>query len=257
MNIIDTHCHICSENLIPLRKEILDQCSELSMKIIEVGYTLESSESAIKLAAANNNIYASIGIHPSEYTAEKPQELYSRLNSLVLSPKVLAVGEIGLDFHWESPKPFQYQLLELQLDLAKKRNLPVIFHVRQAYHEFYEFIKSYDFLSENAVVHCFSSDISWARPLLNLGFYLGFDGPITYPKNDALREVLAFCPQEKILCETDCPYMPPVPYRGKTNRPAYIVEVIKKISSIKNINFSDMSDILYNNAHRLFRIDLS
>ena len=257
MNIIDTHCHICSEKLLPLHEEILKECSELNMEIIEVGYTLESSESAIRLAATNKDIYASVGIHPSEYTAEKPEELYSRLYSLSLSPKVIAVGEIGLDFYWQSPKSFQYQILELQLDLAKKRSLPVIFHVRQAYHEFYEFIKPYNFLSENAVLHCFSSDVSWARSFLNLGFYLGFDGPVTYPKNDALREVLTFCPHEKILCETDCPYMPPVPYRGKTNRPAYIVEIIKKISSIKNMNISEMSDILYKNAHRLFKIDPS
>ena len=253
MKLIDTHCHLTLDHFNNEREELIKKLSENFDFLCEVGIDLSSSKKAIELSKNVENIYCSVGIHPTETEGLKYDD-YDELEKLMEYEKVIAVGEIGLDFHWNTDKKDQYIGFEKQLYIANKNNLPVIMHIRDAYTEVLEFLKTHKLPEAGGVVHCYSSDRKSAKKFLDMGLYLGFDGPITYPKNEELREALKYTPIDKILPETDAPFLPPVPYRGKRNTPLYIQYIYEKISEIKQIDLEPLKEILQLNAKKLFKV---
>ncbi|BBE29914.1 hydrolase TatD family protein [Tepiditoga spiralis] len=253
MKLIDTHCHLTLEHFDNEREELIKELSEKFEFLFEVGIDLKSSKKTIELSKKVKNIYCSVGIHPTE-TENLKHDDYDEIEKLIENKKVIAIGEIGLDFHWDTDKKDQYIGFEKQLYIANKNNIPIIMHIRDAYTEAIDFLKTHNIPEMGGVVHCYSSDRKNAKKFLDMGLYLGFDGPITYPKNQELREVLKYTPIDKILPETDSPFLPPVPYRGKRNNPLYIQYVYEKISEIKQIDIEPLKEILFLNAKKLFKV---
>jgi TatD DNase family protein len=215
--------------------------------IIEVGESPASWPKALELARAYENIYAAIGVHPCA------ADEYSDFSGLIASEKVVAIGECGLDYHWKDvPRKLQIEAFEKQLELAETSGKPVIIHCREAEPDAFAILKGHGRLA--GVIHCFSSDAGYAEKFLELGFYIGIDGPVTYPSAANLKAAVAAVPAERILLETDCPYLPAQPFRGKRNEPAYIKYAAECIAGIKNIPIIKFLEITDCNTERLFGI---
>ena len=196
-------------------------------------------------------IYAAVGIHPEEIYKEESIEEIKKLTS---HKKVVAIGEIGLDYHYDDTnKEDQMKYFIDQLNLANEVNLPVVIHSRDAQKDTLDTLKTIK-INNSGVVHCFSGSLESAKELLKLGFYLGFDGPITFKNARNALEVLEYMPLDKILIETDAPYLTPIPFRGERNNSMYLTYVINKIAEIKNISSEEIADITMNNAKTLFKI---
>jgi len=251
LNFIDTHCHLLLKQFDDDRQEMLKKANEELDLLIEIGINVESSKNVVDFVKDEEKIFGAVGIHPTESQDLKETDL-DKIKELVGKPKIVAIGEIGLDFHWETNKQDQYKSLDAQLDIAEEMGLPVIFHIRDAYDEAYNFLQKKGLPARKGVVHCFSSDWEAAEKFLDLGLYLGFDGPITYPKNNKLRKVVENTPVDRILPETDSPFLPPVPYRGKRNNPTYVKYVYEKISEIKGIAVENLKEITKSNVEKLF-----
>jgi len=251
LNFIDTHCHLLLKQFDDDRQELMKKVNEELDLLIEIGINGETSKNVVDFVKGEERIFGAVGIHPTESEGLKETDL-DEIKELAGKPKILAIGEIGLDFHWETNKQEQYKNLDSQLDIAKETKLPVVLHIRDAYDEAYNFLQKKGLPENKGVVHCFSSDWEIAKKFLDLGLYLGFDGPITYPKNNELREVLEKTPVDRILPETDSPFLPPVPYRGKRNNPTYVKYVYEKISEIKGIDIETLKEITHKNVEKLF-----
>src|SRR3989339_631849 len=244
--MIDTHCHLLDESFNSDRKEVIERAfAEGITKIIEISVEPSLWQGSLDLCRRYNNIFCTFGIHPHD--AEK----YVDYTHLLKDEKVVAVGEFGLDYHRNNvDKKIQAEVFEKQLDIAKKINKPVIIHSREAEVDSYKILSQYKNL--RGVVHCFSSTLEYAEKFLALGYYLGIDCPVTYPKADNLRDVVKNVPLEKILLETDAPYLPPQKFRGKRNEPSYIKFIAEEIAKIKNLSIDEVSKITDNNAEVLF-----
>ncbi|KUK83849.1 MULTISPECIES: TatD family hydrolase [Petrotoga] len=251
MNFIDTHCHLLLKQFDEDRQEIMKKVNEELDLLIEIGINVETSKNVVDFVKNKEKIFGTVGIHPTESEGLKETDL-DEIKELSRKPKIVAIGEIGLDFHWETNKQDQYKSLDTQLDIAKEVGLPVVFHIRDAYDEAYNFLQKKGLSEYKGVVHCFSSDWEKAQKFLDLGLYIGFDGPITYPKNNKLREVVEKTPVERILPETDSPFLPPVPFRGKRNKPTYVKYIYEKISEIKGIDIETLKEIIKSNVEKLF-----
>jgi|SRR5690554_1915143 len=250
--MIDTHAHINVEPLINNIETILKNAKTNGVsKIVAVGMDLETSLKAIKLANTYENIYASVGIHPG-YVNNSDHE---QLNHLYENKKVIAVGEIGLDFyHTDKNKDLQLVVFEQQIVKAIKLNLPIIIHTRNSFSEAYEIVKKYQG-QVTGVFHCFSASLEDAKKAIDLGFYVGFDGPITFKKNnDELINIVKNIDINKILIETDSPYLSPEPFRHKKNEPANLIYIAKKLAEIKDLTFKEVVRVTSNNAKKLFNI---
>lgn len=251
MNYIDTHCHILLKQFDDDRNEVLKKIDEELDFYIEIGIDIETSKKIVDFVKEHSKAYGTVGIHPTESENIKKETL-EELEKLSLSSKIVAIGEIGLDFYWDTSKQDQYKVFDAQMEIARKIDKPLVLHIRQAYNQTYEFLKKIPLPKKVGVVHCFSDTWETAKKFLDMGFYLGFDGPITYPNNKELREVVEKTPLDKILPETDSPFLPPVPYRGQRNNPIYVKFVYEKIAEIKNKSVEEMKEILGNNAKKLF-----
>lgn len=251
MKYIDSHCHISSENFDNDREDYLKILHEKMDYILEVGTDIKTSEESFLLSQKSPIIYFSCGIHPTE-TENAAKDFEIHFDRFKKSDKLTAIGEIGLDFHWDTDRQKQYMFLDMQMNYAAENKLPVIYHVRDAYDEIYEFFKNRTNILTESVIHCFSSDSEHAKKFLDMGFYLGFDGPITYPKNNDLRAALKYTPMNRILIETDSPYLPPVPFRGKRNQPDYVEYIYKKICEVKETEESKLAYIHKENFENLF-----
>ncbi|KLO23764.1 TatD family hydrolase [Marinitoga sp. 1197] len=251
MRLIDTHCHL---NLIENKEDIIKSFEENNVNfVIEVGIDIENSFKSLELADNHKNIYCAVGIHPNE-SKKLSNKDFDTINILAKNEKVVAIGEIGLDYYREyTTKNEQYYSFVNQFNLAKENKLPVILHIRDAYDDAFNLILNEGVNEDLGVVHCFSSDWKTAKKFLDLGFYIGIDGPITFKNNYKLVEVVKNTPVEYILPETDSPFLTPVPFRGKKNNPIYTKYIITKIAEIKNINPEELSEIFIENAKKLFR----
>ena len=194
-----------------------------------------------------------MGWHPEEWQSWNGESM-ALLRSLCAQPKVVAIGEIGLDYYWDTEhKALQREMFERQLSLAIERDLPVIVHDREAHGDCLETVMNYP--EARGVFHCFSGSAEMAKELVRRGWYLGFDGPVTYKSNKKAAEVLAVTPLERILVETDSPYMAPEPYRGKRNNSTLLVYVLEKIAALKGVGADEMARITHENGCRLFGIE--
>ena len=254
MPIFDTHAHYDDSRFDGDRDAVLAALPEAGVELVlDPGCDLPSSRAAAALAERYGHVYAAAGIHPENCAGFQDADL-AALRQLLAQPKVAAIGEIGLDYYWAEnpPRDFQQMVFRKQLALAEELDLPVIVHDREAHGDCLAIIK--EFPTVIGVFHCFSGSPEMAAELLKRGWYLGFDGPITYKNAKRAPEVAAVTPLERIVVETDAPYMAPVPMRGKRNDSRYLPYVIEKLAEWKSVTAEEMTRVTWENGRRLFRI---
>ena len=252
--IFDSHAHYDSTQFDEDRGQLLAGMKDSGVgTIINVGASLEGCESSVKLAGEYDFIYAAVGVHPDDI-GDLNEETFARLRELAGSKKVVAIGEIGLDYHWDThPRQLQKYWFIRQLSLARDMGLPVIIHSRDAAKD------TFDIMAQNAsglkgVIHCYSYSPQMAMDYVKLGFHIGLGGVVTFKNAKKSKETAAVIPMENLLLETDCPYMAPVPFRGKRNNSAYIDYVAAEIAQIRGITKEEVIRGTAKNAERLFNI---
>lgn len=250
----DTHAHYDSGKFNADREEVLRAVHESGVAlIVDPGDCAATSARAVAIAQEYDFVYAAVGWHPEEAAGWTDDSL-EQIRALAAQPKVCAIGEIGLDYYWDaSTKATQEIMLRAQLELALELDLPVIIHDREAHGDSLRIVCDYPGL--RGVFHCFSGSAEMAKELIRRGWYLGFDGPVTYKSNKKAAEVLAVTPLERILVETDSPYMAPEPCRGKRNDSSLLVYVLEKIAALKGVSAEEMTRITQENGCRLFGIE--
>ena len=248
--IFDTHAHYDDERFDDIREELFCEMQQNGVYgIVTCGCDEVSSKKAIKLAEDYDFVYAAVGIHPGNIDSGTTIE---QIKSLATHPKCVAIGEIGLDYYWvKDNKDLQIEIFENQLMLAKKLNLPVIVHDRDAHQDTMELLKKH---KPKGVLHCFSGSVETAKEVLRLGMYIGFGGALTFKNARKALEVADMLPLDRLLLETDCPYMAPVPMRGKRNDSSLIPYVAEKMAEIKNTDAQSVLDIATKNTKKLFNI---
>src|SRR5215472_3280873 len=236
MQLVDTHCHLDSDQFDSDREAVIKRALAAGvewMMAIGTGEGPPDLEAAIRLADRYPFIFATIGVHPHD-ASKAADETLDRLRELAHHPKVLAIGEIGLDYHYNfSPRGVQGEIFERQLALAREAGKPIVIHTREAWADTLDLIRSH--WRGEGIMHCFTGDEVQAREALDLGFYLGFGGVLTFPKAESTRQAARIAPADRILIETDCPYLAPVPHRGKRNEPAFIRETVKRLAEIRGV----------------------
>jgi len=264
--LIDTHCHLNFKAFDKDLKEIIDAAKKVGVeKIIIPGAKIDSSSKACKIASIFPNCFAAVGIHPHHANSIELSKVETQLSNLIKEKgRVVAIGEIGLDYHQykgsppltDSDKENQKKLFLLQIEIAAKSELPVIIHCRNAFDELFALLDNFA-SSPNAikgVFHCFSGNKNHLATALNLGFYIGFDGNITYPENQHLQEVVKSTPMSAMLLETDSPFLSPAPYRGSRNTPANLVITTQSVAQIHHQTAEKIEEITYSNAMKLFHL---
>ncbi|RKI92038.1 TatD family deoxyribonuclease [Parablautia intestinalis] len=253
--IFDTHAHYDDEAFDTDRDELLKDMWKNGVEfVVNVGASIESSKKALKLAETYSFIYAAIGVHPSE-TGEMTEEDIVWLERKAADSKVTAIGEIGLDYYWKEPdKDIQKKWFERQLWLAGRVKLPVIIHSRDAAKDTLEILKSWKKDKTAGVIHCYSYTKESAREYLDMDYYFGIGGVVTFKNARKLTEAVSYIPMNRILLETDCPYLAPEPYRGKRNQSSYIDYVAQKISEIKQISKEEVLVQTMQNAKDFYSI---
>ncbi len=249
--LIDTHAHTCDEKFDSDRTEVLNRAFLSGVKnIIEVGCEPEIWNKVFELSQ-RENIFSMYGIHPQDASKFNDENL-NKLKVFLKDKKCVAVGEIGLDYHYEnSARNIQKEVFIKQINLALEFDKPVCIHCRSAYGDMLKILNDFEKLPKG-VIHCFSGNLQEAYDVTQLGFLIGIDGPCTYPKSDKLKEVIANIDIEKLLTETDCPYLAPQLYRGQRNEPSYVAEIAKQIAEIKKMSFEDVCNSTFLNAVKLF-----
>lgn len=252
---IDTHAHLFYPNFNGELDGVISRAKDSGVDYIIVPATdLASAAQAIELSDKYSFIYATVGIHPHD-TKEWKDTLLTNLEELAKHPKVVAIGEIGLDYYYDfSPKEIQIQAFKQQLDLALKLNKPVVIHNREADSDVMNIIRSYKGTGLRAQFHCFAGSLADAKELIEMHHMISFTGNITFHKADTLRNILRNIPLDDILLETDAPFMTPVPHRGKRNEPSYINLVAQKIAEVQNLSVDIVANTTSYNAHKLFGI---
>lgn len=258
--LIDTHCHLDLEAFDADREAVLMRARESGVtSVINPAVDLESGAMALKLTEKYAGVFAAVGIHPNSTAHFHPDNLTQIEVQAQSSPKVVAIGEIGLDYHWDdSPKGAQRTAFEAQLSLAAGLGLPVIIHNRDASEDVIAVLRTWlptlpeQLRARPGVMHSFSAPAEIADEALALGFYLGFTGPVTYKKADDLRAIAARIPADRLLVETDSPYLPPQAHRGQRNEPAYVRYVAERLASLRNLSNIEFARQTTANAERLF-----
>jgi TatD DNase family protein len=258
--LIDSHCHLNFTAFDPDRTEVLARASQTGIRaIINPSINLEDSQRVIALAESLSNVYAAIGFHPNDATNFDEAAL-ARLRALASHPKVVAIGEIGLDYYWdESPRPVQRYVFEQQLALARELAKPVIIHQREASTDTMAVLRAWAASKEHPglVLHSFSGDQAMAEEAVALGFFIGISGPVTFKNARSLPEVIKTVPLERLLVETDAPFLTPHPYRGKRNEPAYVKLVAERLASLRQLPLAQLSRQLTENTIKLFGLPIS
>ena len=256
MDLIDTHCHIHSKDYGLDPDLVIKDGAEAGVSVaIVVGTDLEDSKLAVKFAKNHDNIYSSIGIHPHEAKVyiNDPKKL-NEFASLADDKKVVAIGECGLDYYYNhSPKADQKKILEFQLELAQKHNLPVIFHVRDAFEDFWPIIDRYPNI--RGVIHSFTASKEILQEILSRNLYVGLNGIMTFTKNQAQLDAAKLVPLEKMLLETDAPFLTPAPYRGTIAQLKHVTNVAFFLSELRNETLESISKVTTSNAKKLFNLN--
>ena len=253
--IFDTHAHYDDEQFDGDRDELLKSMPDLGVgTIVDVSATYESCEKVLALAGKYPHVYAAIGVHPDE-VGELNEDKIQHMKELCCNKKVVAVGEIGLDYYWDNePHEVQQKWFIRQLELAKEVNLPVIIHSREASQETFDIMKEHHAGSTGGVIHCFSYGVEMAREYLNMGYYIGIGGVLTFKNAKKLIEVAEYAPLDRIVLETDCPYLAPVPNRGKRNFSGNLPYVVEKLAEIKGVSAEEIIRETTKNAREMYRI---
>ena len=256
MKIIDTHAHYDEEAFDSDRDEVLSSLPQAGVAaVVNVGASMKGALDSAALADKWPFVYCAAGIHPDD-TGELDEEGIQTIKNLCSNKKCVAVGEIGLDYYWmKQPKDVQQYWFRRQMELSGEGKLPINVHSREAAQDTFDMIKKYHAGSTGGIIHCFSGSAQMAEEYVKLGYYIGIGGVITFKNARVLKEVAAAVPEDRIVTETDAPYLAPVPFRGKRNMSGYIRYVIAEIAAIKGRSEEDMAKILFDNACRVYRLD--
>ncbi len=254
--LIDSHAHLDDLRYDTDRANVLQRAQTAGIEaIVTIGCDLATSQAAVALAHAHPNIFATIGVHPHE-AKEIGEGWYESFRSLAQHPKIVAYGEIGLDYHYDhSPREIQRQRFREQIHLARELALPLVIHTREAQEDTVTILREEGAGDIGGVFHCFSGDAWLAKDALDLGFYLSFSGVLTFKNATMLRDIAKTVPLDRLMVETDCPYLAPVPYRGKRNEPAYVQYVAETLAEIRgNGSVESIARSTVENTKRVFKI---
>ena len=251
--IFDTHVHYDSEEFDEDREALLSGLQGQGIgAVVNIGASIRTTKNTLELIRKYPFIYGAAGVHPNE-TGELNDELMQWLREAAENPKIVAIGEIGLDYYWDKPdRETQKRWFVRQLDLARETGLPVVIHSRDAAKDTLDIMKEQKAGDIGGVIHCFSYGVEIAREYLNMGFYLGIGGVLTFKNARKLKEVAEYMPMDRLVLETDCPYLSPVPFRGKRNSSLYLPCVVVAVSQIKGISREQVEQITYDNARKLY-----
>jgi TatD DNase family protein len=251
MHLIDTHCHLDDSKFDDDREQTIQRALDAGVSrlmAIGTGNGPPDLEAAIRLADRYPFIYATAGVHPHD-AAKATTDTWEQLERLAAHPKVLAIGEIGLDYHYDfSPRPVQNQAFDLQLAIARRVGKPIVIHTREAWNDTLAALRQWQ---DGGIMHCFTGDAAQARQALDLGFHLSFGGVLTFRTAESVREAARFAPEDRIFVETDSPYLAPVPHRGKRNEPAFIVETARRLAEVRGVTAEHIAAVTTANFERL------
>jgi TatD DNase family protein len=253
--LFDTHAHLHFPDFMTDFDEMMTRARAAGVRrMVTIGTDAETSRAAVAIAERDPDVWASVGLHPHD--AESGDEaLFAELERLAGSPRVVALGEMGLDFFRNlSPRPVQETAFRRQIALARALRKPVLVHCRDAYAETLALLAEEGVKDVGGIMHCFSGDVEIARRCLDLGLLVSLAGPVTYPNARALPDVARFVPADRLVVETDCPYLPPQPYRGKRNEPSYLVITAARVADLRKESIDELGPRMAENARRLFRI---
>lgn len=253
--IFDSHAHYDDGAFDSDRETLLGSLRDSGIGlVVNIGASLATTRKTVALAEAYPFIYGAAGVHPSD-TGELTEENFSCIEEALNHPKILAVGEIGLDYHWDEPERLvQKKWFERQLLLGRGKNMPVVIHSREAAQDTLDMMKGCGAKDMSAVIHCFSYGVEMAREYLNMGHYLGVGGVVTFANGKKLKEVVQYMPLSQMLLETDCPYLSPVPNRGRRNDSRNLHDVVKAVAALKGVSEEKVEEITWENACRFYRI---
>jgi TatD DNase family protein len=260
VQFVDSHCHLDDQQFDSDREAVIQRAKQEGLKYvlaIGTGDGPPDLEAAIRLADQHSFIYATVGVHPND--AEKANlNAFKNLQDLLKHPKLKAIGEIGLDYHWGVPKESQLPVFRTQLEMAMEARLPVVIHTRDAWDDTLAELRSVWAPSGlPCLMHCFTGDAKQARECIDLGFYLSFGGVTTFPKSAEIREAARITPADRILIETDSPYLAPVPHRGKRNEPSFVVHTASAIAHLRGVTLEEFAFQTTANFENIFRIESS
>jgi TatD DNase family protein len=253
VKLVDSHCHLDDEQFAQDRDAAIERARAAGIErilAIGTGSGPPDLEAGIRLAEQHTFIFATVGVHPHDAAKATP-DTFDRLAELARHPKVLAVGEIGLDYHYDfSPRDVQRSVFMAQLALAAKAQKPIVIHTREAWDDTLAILREHG-LPNGGIMHCFTGGPGEAEQALKLGFHLSFGGILTFPKADDVRKSAALTPENRLLVETDAPYLAPVPHRGKRNEPSFIVETIRRLAELRGWSPEHTADVTTRNFARL------
>lgn len=254
--LFDTHVHLNAHQYNEDVEEVIERAREVGVSyMVVVGFDEETIHKAMALTERYDFIYAAVGWHPVDAIDMTGKHL-EWLEELAAHPKVVALGEMGLDYHWDkSPRDVQKEVFRKQIRLAKKVKLPIIIHNREASADIIAILQEEDAQEVGGIMHCFSGSVEIAEQCLAMNFYLSFGGPVTFKNAKKPKEVVRHMPLDRLLIETDCPYLTPHPFRGKKNEPAYVKYVAEEIAQLKEIDYEQLAKITTENAKKLFAIN--
>jgi len=254
-DLFDTHAHLHFPEFADDLDAVLERARAAGVRrILTIGTDVPTSRAAAALAFREPNVWAAVGIHPHE-AADADEAALAEIERLAGGPRVVAIGETGLDFFRNlAPREAQERALRSQLALARRTRKPVLIHCRDAHEETLSILGAADVSEHGGIMHCFSGDVGIARRCLDLGLLLSLAGPVTYPKPGALPEVAKFVPADRLVVETDCPFLPPQPYRGKRNEPAYLAITAARVAELRGEPLADLAARMSENARSLLRL---
>ena len=251
MKLVDSHCHLDDPKFDDDRDVAIARARAAGVErllAIGTGSGPPDLEAAVRLAERYDFIYATVGVHPHD-ASKATEEAFVRLRELAAHPKVVAIGEIGLDYHYDfSPRPVQRDVFARQVALAAEAGRPIVIHTREAWDDTLAEVRS---LRHGGIMHCFTGDTVQARQALDRGFHLAFGGVLTFPRADSVREAARITPDDRLLLETDCPYLAPAPHRGKRNEPAFLVETARRLAELRGCTAEEIAEITTRNFERL------
>lgn len=254
--IFESHAHYDDDKFDEDREELLSHLVENGIEyVVNIGSSIDSCKRTVKLMERYDYIYGALGIHPNEVHLVTDEEYEWLVREVKTNPKVRAIGEIGLDYYWEEPEPsVQKEWFEKQIELARQVKLPMVIHSRDAAKDTYDMMNALRCSEIGGVVHCFSYSAEEAKKYLDMGFYLGIGGVVTFKNGKKLKEVVEYAPLDRILLETDCPYLAPEPNRGRRNSSLNIPYIAKAIAGIKGATYDEVVDITAQNAKKIYGI---
>lgn len=257
VTLIDAHCHLDMDRFAADRDAVLARAHAVGVsRLVTIGAsgTMQANHDALALAARHANVFATVGVHPHA-ARSLSQEVIEEIGRLARAPKVVGIGETGLDYYYDnSPRPLQQDAFRRLIALARALRLPLVVHVRDAYDEAAAILRAEKATEVGGVIHCFSADRPAARAFLDLGFDLSFSGIITFKNADELRAVASMVPADRFMVETDAPFLAPIPHRGKRNEPAYVLFTAATIAAVRQQSLEEIATLSRQNTERRFRL---